>query len=117
LVAAWHFLGGNGLQRKKGWGKSIGPMPDQISHQSDDNDSRRRRLLWRANHRGIKEMDLILGGFATRHLPDLDEEGLNMLEAIVALPDQSLLNWVTGQAPVPQEHASSLLLALLDFRP
>ena len=31
-------------------------------------DHRRKQLLYRANHRGIKEMDLILGGFATARL-------------------------------------------------
>jgi len=39
-----------------------------VSLSADDDSFRRKRLLWRATHRGIKEMDLILGGFAPRHI-------------------------------------------------
>jgi antitoxin CptB len=84
---------------------------------SDDDATRRKRLLWRASHRGIKEMDLILGGFVARHLESFAPAELDELEAIITLPDQEMLAWATKQADVPAEHASSLLLRMLDFRP
>jgi antitoxin CptB len=96
-----------------GWGKSSDPM----AHDHQNLDLRRRRILWRATHRGIKEMDLILGGFATRRMASLDDNGLAMLEAIIALPDQDLLSWAMRQQEVPAEHASSLLLDMLDLCP
>jgi antitoxin CptB len=78
---------------------------------------RRKRLLWRASRRGMKEMDLLLGGFALAKLPNLDEAELRELEAIVELPDGELLSWLMGQSPVPPEHRSKTLEALLRFRP
>ena len=90
-----------------------GPMPG--TH--DSLDPRRKRLLWRASHRGLKEMDLILGGFAKSRIAAMTDKDLETLEAIIELPDQELLTWATKVAPVPQEHASALLLEMLAFRP
>lgn len=84
---------------------------------SDDDAIRRKRLLWRATHRGIKEMDLILGGFVTRHVADLDHVQLDELETIMDIPDQEMLTWATLQAPVPEEFASVLLQRILDHKP
>jgi len=84
---------------------------------SDDDAVRRKRLLWRATHRGTKEMDLILGGFVTRYIADFDSTELDELEAIMQLPDQEMLTWATRLVPVPAEHTSPLLLRILDFKP
>ncbi|MFN4141972.1 succinate dehydrogenase assembly factor 2 [Aestuariivirga sp.] len=78
---------------------------------------RRKRLLWRATHRGIKEMDLILGGFVARHLASLSDVELAELERIMDIPDQDMLAWATKQAPVPPQHSSGLLSRILDYRP
>ena len=83
---------------------------------SDYDAIRRKRLIWRATHRGIKEMDLILGGFVTRHVADLDHAQLDALETIMEIPDQEMLTWATGQAPVPEEFASPLLLQIIGHR-
>ena len=82
-----------------------------------NSETRRKRLLWRASHRGIKEMDLILGGFAKARIAAMDEAELAELEAIIDLPDQELLSWATKITPVPAEHASMLLMEMLERRP
>lgn len=88
-----------------------------MNSQSDDDATRRKRLLWRATHRGIREMDLILGGFVVRHIESFDGAQLSQLEAIIDIPDQEMLTWATKQAPIPPEHASPLLVQILDYRP
>ena len=82
-----------------------------------DDATRRKRLLWRATHRGIKEMDLILGGFVTRNIDAFTAVELDRLEAIMNIPDQEMLGWATKQKPVPPEHASPLLMHILGHRP
>ena len=84
---------------------------------SPEDTIRRKRLLWRATHRGIKEMDLILGGFVTRHLDAFSTSEIGELERIMEIPDQDMLSWATLQAPVPPEHASGLLTRILAYRP
>jgi antitoxin CptB len=80
-------------------------------------ETRRKRLLWRASHRGTREMDLVVGGFARDHIDALDARGLAELEAIVAIPDQELQAWILNQAAVPESHRSDTLMRLLAYRP
>ena len=80
-------------------------------------DVMRKRLLWRATHRGIKEMDLIAGGFATARLATMSEVDLLAFADILELPDQDLLSWATKQFAVPTELQSTLLNDMLAFRP
>ena len=80
---------------------------------SVDDATRRKRLLWRANHRGIKEMDLILGGYVTRNIETFSRTDLSALEIIMDFPDQVMLAWATKRAPVPKEFTSKLLLTIL----
>ena len=78
---------------------------------------RRKRLLWRANHRGTREMDLLLGGFARAHIDSFSEAELDELETIIGLPDPQLMGWILGDAQVPPLQATPLLKALLTYRP
>jgi antitoxin CptB len=83
----------------------------------DGLEARRRRLLWRAEHRGTREMDLVLGGFARARLAGMDAAGLDEFEAIVAASDPDLARWLIGRESVPSERRSATLAALLAYRP
>ena len=72
-------------------------------------DDRRKKLYYRATHRGIKEMDLILTAFSDRELAGLDEAELDQFETLLDVPDQDLYFWITGADPVPEEHRTELL--------
>ena len=78
---------------------------------------RRKQLLWRASHRGTREMDLLLGGFAARHIETMELAALGELEAIVATPDPELAGWLLGGAAIPEARRSPTLDQLLVFRP
>ena len=84
---------------------------------SPETQTRRKRLLWRATHRGIKEMDLILGGFVARNLDSFSEPEIADLERIMDIPDQEMLAWATKQSEIPAEHASPLLTRILAYTP
>jgi antitoxin CptB len=73
---------------------------------------RRRRLRYRAWHRGTKEMDLMLGPFADAHLEVFDTPELDRLEALMDEEDTDLLKWVMGQEPVPAD-ADAVLLGMI----
>ena len=63
---------------------------------------RRKRLRYRAWHRGTKEMDLILGPYADAHTEAMDERNLNRLEALMNEEDPPLLKWIMGQEEPPE---------------
>ena len=77
----------------------------------------RKRLLWRATHRGIKEMDILVGGYAQRHLSVMNEAELYQFTELLEIPDQDLLSWATNQSSVPPDQQSTMLDAMLRFRP
>ena len=77
----------------------------------------RKKLAWRASHRGIKEMDIIVGGFAEARLNTMTAQELIGFEVLLEFPDQQLLSWVTGQEDVPEELHSTMLMDMLAFRP
>lgn len=83
---------------------------------SADLDPRRRKALFRAWHRGMREMDLVLGGFADRHIAELSEVELSAFESILEIGDRDLNQWIMGEASVPTHHDSPMLRRLLEFR-
>ena len=78
-------------------------------------DLRRRKLLFRAWHRGMREMDLIMGGFVDAHLARMSEGELAELERLFEVPDRDLLAWITGEEAVPPELDGALFRNLRDF--
>ena len=68
-------------------------------HMTENRDAiRRRRLRFRAWHRGMKEMDLILGSFADRHLARMSADELDAFERLIDMPDGELMAWIAGAA-------------------
>ncbi len=78
---------------------------------------RRRKALYRAWHRGIREMDLMLGGFADREIARMSEADLTLFEALLEELDSDLMAWIVGQRPVPARHDHAVLARIReDFR-
>ncbi len=82
-------------------------MPDE---------TRLKRLRYRAAHRGTKENDLLLGGFAEAHLDRLPEERVDEFERLLDQPDDLIYAWIVGREPTPPEHATPLLDLIKGFR-
>ena len=90
-------------------------MPTGTNLSSEGLDGRRRRLRFRCWHRGIREMDLVLGRFADAHLTSLSDSDLGELERWLDVPDQQIFSWVNGMEPVPPNYDTGLFQQLRDF--
>jgi antitoxin CptB len=77
--------------------------------EQDGLDPRRRRLLYRATHRGTKENDLLIGGFVARRISLLSEEDMEALERLLELPENDLADWLTGRRSIPPEADAPML--------
>lgn len=73
---------------------------------SETPEIRQKRLYMRSIRRGTKEMDIILGRYAEERLPQLDQAGLDLYEALLDEADADLYTWVTGQVPTPERFAA-----------
>ncbi len=85
------------------------------TRSSDGLDARRRRLLFRAWHRGTREADLIMGRFADVHIAELSEAELDQYEHLLEALETELLAWISGQADVPPEHDTAVFRRVRDF--
>jgi antitoxin CptB len=72
-------------------------------------DVRRRRLLYRATHRGTYENDLLFGGFVQRHIAAFDDSEIAAVEALLEVPDNELADWLTGRLPIPAASETPML--------
>ena len=79
-------------------------------------DTRRRKLLFRSWHRGMREMDLILGSFADAKIDALTDAELDQYESLLEVPDTILLPWLTGEQPVSEREQSTILHQIIAFQ-
>ena len=84
-----------------------------MSDSAPDLDPRRRRLLFRATHRGTHELDLLIGGFVSSRLATFTGEELTEIERLLELPEPDLADWLTGRQPVPEALQNQLLQAMI----
>jgi antitoxin CptB len=75
-------------------------------------DERRRKILFRAWRRGLREMDLVMGRFADANLPSMSEAELDEFERLLDVPDPQALGWIIGEATPPPEFDTPLLARL-----
>ncbi|WEJ60364.1 succinate dehydrogenase assembly factor 2 [Devosia sp. FJ2-5-3] len=73
---------------------------------------RRKRLRYRAWHRGTKEMDLVLGPYCDANIEGFDAATLDRLEALMNEEDPPLLKWIMRQED-PPEHVDRAFLELV----
>ncbi|GAN71238.1 FAD assembly factor SdhE [Acetobacter syzygii] len=90
------------------------PSSDTLSSNASDGSedslaARRRRLKFRANHRGTFETDILIGGFVEETADTLNAEELADMEAILEMPDPDLTDWLFGRLPLPEEKATPML--------
>ncbi|WP_353199223.1 succinate dehydrogenase assembly factor 2 [Sandarakinorhabdus sp.] len=86
-------------------------------NQPDSMELRLRRARYRADHRGTKEADLVVGGFFARHGADFDEAAMAWFEVVLQEQDVDILAWAFGTAEVPAhlDNDWMTLLKKLDY--
>ena len=77
---------------------------------------RRKRLVYRSRHRGTKELDLLVGAFAERHLAAMDAGQLDRFEALLELPEPLLYDWLLGRSAPPPEFDHDVTKLFLQFK-
>ncbi len=88
------------------------PDPPKEAFRLHHTDPRRRRILFRATHRGTYENDILIGGFVRARLAGFSREELDAVEAVMEMPDAMLADWLTGRLPIPPEVDSPMLRAM-----
>jgi antitoxin CptB len=82
---------------------------------SEGLDDRRKKLLFRAWRRGVRETDLIVGRFADAYIGALEEPALDDFERLIEVPNADLYSWVSGEADIPANYDTTVLRQLKEF--
>jgi antitoxin CptB len=80
-------------------------------------DTRLKRLKFRAWHRGFREADLILGPFTDSHADSMTPAQLDEFEALLEQNDHDIYVWIAGRAPTPPQFETELMMQLRAFDP
>jgi antitoxin CptB len=76
---------------------------------------RRKQLLFRSHHCGMKENDILLGRFADRYIHELNDQQLDDFEILMQQNDIDIMNWVIGKTAVPEEFNTKLMVLIQNF--
>lgn len=84
---------------------------------AEDIETRRKRLLHRSLYTGMKEVDILLGSFARRHLQTFTEVELDQYEALLDnYDDPQIYAWAIGRDPVPPHLDTGVMKLLKAFK-
>ncbi len=59
-------------------------------------DELKKKIIYRSNYRGTKEMDKLLGTFTKKNINNLNHKELIDLDKLLNLDDTNLYNYYTG---------------------
>jgi antitoxin CptB len=83
--------------------------------QTETTENRRKRLRFRAWHRGTKEMDLLIGSFADAKLSGFGSDQLDRFEALLDVPEPVVYDWILGRSAPPADFDNDVIRLLLAF--
>ncbi|MEX6725952.1 FAD assembly factor SdhE [Parapedomonas caeni] len=80
---------------------------------------RKRRLRFRAWHRGTKEADIMIGSFVDKALDTMSEADVAWFEAFLEENDVEIMSWIVGRSAPPAVYEGPLMDAMrkLDYLP
>jgi antitoxin CptB len=73
-------------------------------------DTRRKKIHYRANHRGMTETDRLLGGFADARLETMSDADLDAFELLLDQSDNILMKWIMADGSDDPEFSSNQVL-------
>jgi len=79
-------------------------------------ETRLKRIKFRAWRRGFREADLIMGPFADSYADDFDEAETVAFETLLDQADLDVYDWIIGRKPTPAEFDTALLERLRVFQ-
>ncbi len=76
----------------------------------------KKKIIYRSNYRGTKEMDKLLGSFTKKYVNDLDINDLVDLEKLLDLDDNNLYNFYNGLSTEIEFEKNKINLLFKNFK-
>ena len=79
-------------------------------------DQLKKKIIYRSNYRGTKEMDKLLGAFTNKYINELTSEDLFNLEKLLDLDDNNLYNFYNGLSTNVKIEENNISLLFKNFK-
>ena len=79
-------------------------------------DNLKKKIIYRSEHRGTKEMDLLLSNFVKRYVNFLNEGELYELESLLNIDDEVLYKWYLNSKKTTLVPENSITKKLREFK-
>lgn len=70
---------------------------------------RRRRAIYRAQHRGTKELDIVMSRFVQVRVAEMTADEMTLFEQFLVLPEPQIYDWVMRGEPVSDPGFAALV--------
>ncbi len=76
---------------------------------------KQKRLIYRANHRGTKEMDWLMGKFVETNVALMDENKVDHVDELLKLAEPEIEAWLMGKSSDYPEEFTDLIKEIQTF--
>ncbi len=90
-------------------------MSEKLDNSASHLLTMRKKLLFRARHRGFKEADLIIGSFAEAHIHEMNGDDLLEFENLLDGNDWDIYAYIIGEKHPTPSFDGPVLKALQRF--
>lgn len=87
-----------------------------MTADTPNREHRIKKLLFQSRHRGMREADFLIGGFAERHLASLSDAEIDAFERLLDEPDPDVVDWILDRTPAPISHQGRILNLIKKFK-
>jgi len=79
----------------------------------NDLETYKKKIIYKASHRGSKEMDILLGNFINKYIELFNENELNIFDSILDCDDDDIYQWMIGKKDVPTRYENRVFSLLI----
>jgi len=80
----------------------------------NDLETYKKKIIFKASHRGSKEMDILLGNFIKKYIELFNENELGLFSAILDCDDDDIYQWILGKKEIPSQHSNRVFALLIN---
>ena len=80
----------------------------------NDLETYKKKIIYKASHRGSKEMDILLGNFINKYVELFNKNELQQFDLILDNDDDDIYQWILGKIDIPNKYQSRVFSLLLN---
>tara|TARA_B100001540_G_C15685282_1_gene586733 strand:+ start:400 stop:657 length:258 start_codon:yes stop_codon:yes gene_type:complete len=80
----------------------------------NDLETYKKKIIFKASHRGSKEMDIMLGNFIKKYIELFNENELGLFNDILECDDDDIYQWIIGKKEIPSQYSNRVFSLLIN---